>query len=438
MKNLKRMIIILSVLAIIIFICILILNKNSQEWETKLTEVDESEDFIKSMSIVDNNETFFSVEKMLEMYILRVASKDKEATYGILDDDYIKNNNITEENVLTQIPEIISENDSYRIRQMYGQTNLENEVYYIYYIFENNNESENIYFALYNDKENVTYSVEPITEEMYNNETKNTERKLAKKTINSNDYNSSKSYFPTEQEIVNKYFQNYLENAVYDIEYTYSILDEEYKKERFPTIEEFKNYIETKKSLYVSAITNKTYEDFSNMDEYVEYITQKQKLKLQGYQIRYKENYTRYVCLDSYNNYYVFNVTTPLNYTLMLDTYTVDLPEFTEKYASSTTEEKAEYNIKKIVEAINTQDYNYIYGKLADDFKANYFKTYEDFEKYAKETFTIKNEVEFNKYTTSENLCTCEITLNGQGKTVTKTIIIRIDDGTNYVFAFNV
>lgn len=437
MKNLKRMIIILSVLAIIIFICILILNKNSQEWKTKLTDVDESDDFIKAMSIVNNNETFFSVEKMLEMYILRVASKDKEATYGILDDDYIKNNNITEENVLTKIPEIISENDNYRIRQMYGQTNLENEVYYIYCIFENN-KSENTYFALYNDKQNVTYSVEHITEETYNNEIKNTKKTLAKKTINSNDYNSSKSIFPSEQEIVNKYFKNYLENAVYDVEYTYSILDEEYKKERFPTIEEFKGYIENKKNLYVSAITSKTYEDFSSMDEYIEYITQKQKLKLQGYQIRYIDNYTRYVCIDSYNNYYVFVVTTPLNYTLMLDTYTVDLPEFTEKYSSSTTEEKAGYNIQKIVEALNTQDYNYVYSKLADDFKANYFKTYEDFEKYAKETFAIKNEVEFNKYTTSENLSTYEITLNGQGKTVTKTIIMRLDEGTNYVFAFDV
>ena len=38
----------------------------------------------------------------------------------------------------------------------------------------------------------------------------------------------------------------------------------------------------------------------------------------------------------------------------------------------------------ELYEALNAKDYKYVYGKLADEFKANYFITYEDFEKYAK------------------------------------------------------
>jgi len=46
--------------------------------------------------------------------------------------------------------------------------------------------------------------------------------------------------------------------------------------------------------------------------------------------------------------------------------------------------------------------------------------------------------VTFNKYTETDNLSTYEITLKGQLKTVTKTIVMRLEEGTDFVMAFNV
>ncbi len=431
MKNFKKVIIILLVLIAIISICILIIKKRSQEGNEWQREVDQSADFIKDMGIVSDNGTFFSVEKMLDNYIGKVASENKEATYSLLDDTYIKKNNITKENVLNQIPSNIKDIDNMRITKMYGQTNMENEVYYIECVLEKDGKIEDGYFVLYKDIRNMTYSVSHIKENY-------TKESLAKKTIEKNEYNKMINEVLSEEEIANKYFKDFLENAVYNVEATYSMLDKEYKSKRFPTLQDFEEYIDGKKDLYTAAVTQKGNDDFDNMEDYILYISKKQQLKLQSYQIRYEDDYTRYICKDSYNNYYIFNATSPLNYTVMLDTYTIDLPDFIEKYEAGTKEEKVGYNILKLVEALNCSDYEYIYSKLSDDFKANYFKEYKDFEKYAKETFSIKNEVSFKRYTESENLSTYEITVKGISKTVTKTIVMKLEKGTDFVMAFNV
>ena len=439
MKKMKKAIIILMIIAIIIFICILVLKKQqNKEYETIFTEEDNYQDFINAMDLVNNNGTFLSVEAMLDNYIKKVIIGDKEATYSLLDSTYIKQNNINKKEILNQIPEIIKNTDNIRIRKMYGQTNLENEEYYVYCLLEQDGIGEESYFVIYNDRQNGTYSISHITKETFKKEVENENKELARKEIEQNEYNKIIAKIPSESEIANKYFKDFIGNAVYYTEYTYNLLDEEYRKKRFPTLEDFKDYIKDKGDLYSGAVTKKTYDDFDNMEDYVLYISKKQRLQLESYQIRYEDDYTRYICMDNYNNYYVFNVTTPFNYTVMLDTYTIDLPEFNQKYEVATTEEKVGYNIEKIVNALNGEDYNYIYSKLADEFKANYFKTYEDFEKYAKETFDIKNEVIYNKYTESKELSTYQITLSGRSKTITKTIVMKLEEGTDFVMSFNV
>ena len=66
----------------------------------------------------------------------------------------------------------------------------------------------------------------------------------------------------------------------------------------------------------------------------------------------------------------------------MLDTYTVDLLKFTEKYTKASEEEKVVLNINKIFTAIDAKDYKYVYSKLAESFKNNYFNNESDLQKY--------------------------------------------------------
>ena len=71
----------------------------------------------------------------------------------------------------------------------------------------------------------------------------------------------------------------------------------------------------------------------------------------------YSINGNRYVCKDGKDNFYIFNVNKVLDYTVVLDTYTVDLPEFTEKYNKVNAQEKVALNINKVITALNNKDY---------------------------------------------------------------------------------
>lgn len=438
MKYLKKAIIILLILSVIIFICILILNRTSQAGELENTEVDRTQDFIKDMGIVDDYGTFFSVEKMLNKFIEYVASNNKEATYSLLDNTYIQENKITKDKVLEEIVDITEYDDSVKIRKMYRQENAENAVYYMDCILEKEHIGKEFYFAMYEDSENFTYSIEPIMKNVFDKEVSDSNRVLEEKQIEKNEYNKTEEVIPSEKERVTKYFKDFIENALYYPEYTYSILDQEYKNKRFPKFQDFQKYLEEKKQSFLTYANPRKAIDFETTEEYLIYLSQINKMELEGYQIINQDEYNRYICTDNFGNYYIFYANKPFSYSLMLDTYTIDLPEFKEKYERATKEEKLGLNIQKIVEALNGKDYNYIYSKLAEEFKANYFKTYKDFEKYAKETFDVGNEVTFNKYGETEDLCTYQITLKGKNKTVIKTIVMRFEEGTDFVMSFNI
>ena len=62
-------------------------------------------------------------------------------------------------------------------------------------------------------------------------------------------------------------------------------------------------------------------------------------------------------------------------YSVVLDTYTIDLPEFIEKYNSANEKTKVGLNIQKVFDAINNEDYEYVYNKLDNTFKQTNFKT---------------------------------------------------------------
>ncbi len=68
-----------------------------------------------------------------------------------------------------------------------------------------------------------------------------------------------------------------------------------------------------------------------------------------------------------------------MNYSVLLDMYTVELQEFTDKYNSAKGEEKVQYNLQLWFSAINDGDYSYAYSKLDQTYKNNNFPTQTDF-----------------------------------------------------------
>ena len=196
----------------------------------------------------------------------------------------------------------------------------------------------------------------------------------------------------------------------------YNLLDDEYKEKKFGNIDGFKNYIELNK------------ETFLNME-------------IQKYARYYYDGYTQYVALDNFGNYYIFNETSTMNYKILLDTYTINQPEFIEKYDSASDVEKAGYNIDKFITAINTKDYNYAYNHLAQSFKQNNFTTLESFINYVQNNFYSKNNYEIKNGTKEGDyyVYTVNITDAEQdtSKLVQKNFIVNIKDNREFELSFN-
>ena len=168
------------------------------------------------------------------------------------------------------------------------------------------------------------------------------------------------------------------------------------------------------------------------------------KLRLDKYQISKEDDYIKYVCIDQNGNYYIFtqNEDDLVGYNIILDTYTIDLPEFIEKYNSVEENEKVLLNIQKIFLAINSGDYNYVYNKLDNTFKSNNFPTLSQFEEYAKQNFYANNKVSYGKYQKNGEVYVYNIQIsdadNLQQAIIRKTFVMQLKEGTDFVMSFSV
>ena len=162
-------------------------------------------------------------------------------------------------------------------------------------------------------------------------------------------------------------------------------------------------------------------------------------MKLSKYQKEVMDDYTQYICLDRAGHYYIFRETSPMQYTVILDTYTIDLPEFVEQYNSSSEDKKVQFNIQKFFDAINDGDYSYAYSKLDQTYKNNNFPTQTDFENYMKTNFYAQNKLGYTSYEKNGDLYIYKMVItNGENssQTIEKQFVVKLLDGTNFVMSF--
>ena len=220
--------------------------------------------------------------------------------------------------------------------------------------------------------------------------------------------------------LASMYLNDFKTDMMYNIEDAYNKLESEYRQKKFPTLNSFQNYIEDNKE-------------------------QIQSIAIDRYSIETEENANSnysYIITDKNNKYYIFNVSAVMQYTVILDTYTIDLPQFIEQYNNATDAEKVLMNIQKVFAAINDGDYNYVYNKLDNTFKQNNFPTLENFEKYIKENLYKNNSISYTNYQTNANLHIYEINIKNadveKSSVITKNFIMQLLDGTDFVMSFNV
>ena len=220
----------------------------------------------------------------------------------------------------------------------------------------------------------------------------------------------------TDADWIIKCFNDYKQKITFSPEYFYNKLDEEYREKRFGNEQIFEDYVKNNYATIYSA-------------------------KMEKYKVTKNNNYTEYIYIDQYGMYYIMRETNPLEYTMLLDTYTIENTEFIEKYDNGNDKTKIELNIGKFIEALNSKDYQYIYSHLDEEFKNNNYKTIEILKNYIKSNFYDKNEIELNKYSEQSGIYAYDLILkNAKNETETKSlkVILKLEDNRNFIMSFSI
>ena len=434
MKNIKYVAIALIVLLIIIIGVLITINlmqknENTGDKTNEISENSISNTINTSTQDEPNDNVFFTVENCVQTYYKYIYSQyegtnfdtmvegisneeeKKNAILSVLDTTYISENNINTDNVLN-LGEGINHYVKFAGTDYKVVSGQRIDTYAIVgKLYENMKEISSNGFIVRLDKENLTFSIEPVQVDnideiqISTNET----------PIEVNNFNTFTYEKLSEDELVTKYFADYKRQVIGNANAAFEMLDDEYREKKFADVTEFGKYISDRNI---------------------------QTAFLESYQINNYDEYTQYVCLDQYNNYYIFNVSNVMNYKVLLDIYTLDLPEFIERYNRANNGERAGLNLQRAFDAINNKDYEYVYNKLDDTFKENNFPTLNEFEEYITENFYNSNNVTYSNYKSSGGLHMYDATIvdaeNEKSSPITKTFIIKLLDGTDFTMSFNV
>ena len=448
MEKIKKILIILFIIVVVLILFIIfLLKKQSQDVNTN--GVDDSNEFGEEVVLEEDNKgytdvsdagTFFSVvdvvkryEKLYKLnieyaspevyinedeYLLDIKNEEdrKNAIYNLLDKQYVKKNAITTSNIDKYVYNIDIDTIVLpkRMKVKYG-TECNTYIYEVYLIKDK--DVQNKYFIVRTNNSSQTFSLEFINKEVED---------IMDLNINENNdsiENMGYNYFEIEtmtiDEITQKYFENYKELVMAKPEIIYKdYLEDEYKQKRYGSFEEYNKYVKDNiEQIEISQITKYT----TNMTS---------------------ENKIEYVCMDQYENTYIFDEDSIMQYKIRFDNYTIPTEKFTATYKLATDEQKIQMDVNKFVQMINRQDYRTSYALIDDGFKNNYFKTNNEFEEFIKSKFFLYNSISFKSIEAKGNNT---YVVNVEISDITKessenkdmTIIMQLKDDMDFVMSFS-
>lgn len=449
-KNIILIIIGVCVLVIIVLILLLTQRNVNDEYSEINNEIlnEETSDLdFQEISIVDNRDDYFMIKSVIDEYLIyikqingdffidmsrQIESREQiiediqkdgiNAIDSMIDELYKQEMNINSERIKEEALKLKKDGSynnnvdyTFRINQMNEITNLSNVNIFI--VNANINKIETN-FIVKTDPNSSSYSLflNDYIENIENIENILQDIEKYDVNIDSNDYNLYNYTEITDEIVANYHLQDYISLMYTDIEKAYNLLNQEYKEKRFNDINVFKKYVQDNKENLINS-------------------------ELTKYKVNNYESYVEYVCVDQYERIYTFKDTTIMNFSTLLDDYTIDTEEFIQEYDTASSNIKVGYNINKIAQAMNMNDYQYIYNKLDQNFKNNYFKTLQEFESYMKNTFPSLYSVDFEDSSNEGDILiqdTIFKDMENEQNTVQKQIIMKLGEGTDFIMSFNV
>lgn len=423
-KTIGFMIIVLSIIVVILLLIMMFYKR--QEANPGNSEEGKSEEIVVSNGNIikypENTSDCFAAIRLVEEYMNYVVGENKEKLINIVSEKYIDDNSISVNNIMERVKDAsiqYSENYEIILNNIYvAEASPTFQTYFIDLSYYNTDNKQKYVtkLMLELDFANSTYQVIPyqyMKEKGYDNLTIGNAFNSEITQIKNRKDNTYNLVPISKDSMAERYFYIYSTYLMYDKEASYYLLNKEYREKRFGSATEYIKYVNE-----------------SNIENAI----------IRSYKIIDYDDYTAYICMDNNGNYYIFNEKSVMNFDLILDTYTIDVPEFVEKYETSNTQQKVALNIDKFIKAINAKDYKYAYNCLADSFKNNYFKTQAEFEAYVKNNFYEINEVSYNNFETQGNLYIYSVTIkDSKGDSIKqKTFIVELRDGTDFVLSFEV
>ena len=327
---------------------------------------------------VTNTSTYFVLKQCMEIYY---NSKKVKSNMGIIDNEAVESLDLNEENVVNLIGTI--QTPLFTIDDIYSQKIDSNKRFYVVYhrLETSSSTCKNSVIIIKIDRKNNIFSIYPyeFLEKNNLNNLKENEHINLNKKIENNAVNYYSNLNISDSDITKELFERFKFDLTKDLDKLYNVIDEEYRSNRFENIEGFKNFIQEKNN------------ELSNE-------------RIERYSVNQYNNFTEYVGISKNRNY-IFIVQDLMNYTIILDNYTIGTPYYLKVYNSSLPHIQARYCIDRVMSAINDKNYKFVYGKM-DILKRQSLGSYENFEKYLQNIFYDKTSYEFADYEViGENVC---------------------------------
>lgn len=369
-----------------------------------------TEDFIENVKTYNSDELIkYNYKIESDVDVANQKAKIKEEIQSKLNKNLI--NEIQADTILAN--EKIKQSEAYQVEKVYKNTLSERiQIFAVFGEFIESNVNYSFLIAL--DQNSQAYEI--FTDEYINKYNLN-EENLNKvefniNSIEKNKYNIIENNIDSSDEAIAKkyfnYFQYYIKSNPKKI---YDILNEEYKKIKFPTYKDFENYAKA----YVNVKINK-------------------------YKINDRNTYNEVICIDDIGRYVCFKEVSVMQFKITLDNYTLNMDSFTSEYNEANEDKKVSLNIGKVSQMVNNGDYNTLYNKLNETFKRNSFNKLDDFRSFINENFYALNRIEIISTNAIDDYYTTRIRVINEENEIQRklmTIVMKLTEKNDFEMSFS-
>ncbi|MCL2354823.1 MAG: hypothetical protein FWC68_02915 [Oscillospiraceae bacterium] len=193
---------------------------------------------------VENEAVIFTITECINTYLRYISMQSAEAVLSLLCTEFIERNAININNLHNFVEPTTTRMEFIPI-QMNLLEGYRVNTYSVYGVITEAETGRFIrfaYFIVSTDEYDITFMIEPINIERYNN-INEIELQRRHDSIEENTQNRFRGANPTDEDIAILYARIFIYTALYNIEFAYEMLDQGFRETRFQSLQEYEEFI---------------------------------------------------------------------------------------------------------------------------------------------------------------------------------------------------